>query len=357
MGILVTNWLARTPRLRALVSSPNRVPSFLRTVTNMSTIPGGARLLQAIEAPLTRSATFLVLAVKPGQDSLDTIRSTLSGVEGLAKNVAIRDLSNSFNCTIGIGSNIWDDLTKLTRPPELHPLPILKGSVHATVSTPGDLLFHIRSNRRDICFEFERQLLGQLGPSVSVIDSTIGFRYFDARDLLGFVDGTANPVGADTLDAAVITADTTTPTNNGGSYVVVQKYLHNLSTWSALKTEDQESIIGRTKLDNVELDDAPEGQQRSHKTLTTIEDEASGGEYSIVRDNMPFGSPAAGEYGTYFIGYSKKLWVVERMLENMFVGDPPGKHDRILDFSTAVTGTTFFVPSAEVLAGLGEEVC
>ncbi|KAK3903639.1 hypothetical protein C8A05DRAFT_43164 [Staphylotrichum tortipilum] len=319
----------------------------------MSTSVGsGGRLLQAVDAPLTRSATFLVLAAKPGQDALDTIRSTLSGVEGLAKNVSIRDLSASFNCTIGIGSNIWDALTKLSRPAELHPLPVLKGSVHATVSTPGDLLFHIRSNRRDICFEFERQLLGQLGPSVEVVDSTVGFRYFDARDLLGFVDGTANPVGADALDAAIVTDDKGSSTSNGGSYVVVQKYLHNLATWSALKTEDQESIIGRTKLDNVELDDAPAGQQRSHKTLTTVEDEATGGEHGIVRDNMPFGSPASGEYGTYFIGYSKKLWVVERMLEHMFVGDPPGKHDRILDFSTAVTGSTFFVPSVEVLGGL-----
>ena len=173
----------------------------------MSTVSSGARLLQAVDAPLTRSATFLVLAAKPGQDALDTIRSTLAGVDGLAKNVSIRDISASFNCTIGIGSNIWDVLTKLPRPAELHPLPILKGTVHATVSTPGDLLFHIRSNRRDICFEFERQLLGQLGPSVEVVDSTVGFRYFDARDLLGFVDGTANPVGADALDAAVITDD------------------------------------------------------------------------------------------------------------------------------------------------------
>jgi putative iron-dependent peroxidase len=303
---------------------------------------------QAIDTPLTRSATFLVLAAQPGEAALDTIRSTLSGVSGLAKNVAIRDIKSDFAYTVGIGSGIWDTLTKLPRPAELRPLPVLKGAVHATVSTPGDLFFHIRANRRDLCFEFERQLLGQLGQSVQVVDSTVGFRYFDARDLLGFVDGTANPVGEDIFSAGIVQDD---PNGSGGSYVVVQKYLHNLDEWGSLKTEDQESIIGRTKLDNIELDDAESGQ-RSHKTLTTIEDK-NGGEHAIIRDNMPFGSPGSGEYGTYFIGYSKSLWVVERMLQRMFVGDPPGKHDRILDFSTPVTGSTFFVPPIEILEGLG----
>ena len=314
---------------------------------SMSSALGGQ---QSVDAPLTRCATFLVLAARPGQDALRTIRSTLAGVEGLTKNVSIRDLHSNFSCTVGIGSALWDSLTKLPRPSELRPFPVLRGQVHATVSTPGDLLFHIRSDRRDICFEFERQLFGQLGDAVQVVDETTGFRYFDARDLLGFVDGTANPVGPDASSSAFIQAEDD-PHGVGGSYVVVQKYLHNLKEWSALKTEDQEAVIGRTKLDNIELDDAEKGQQMSHKTLATIEDE-EGNEHDIVRDNMPFGSPASGEYGTYFIGYSKKLWVTEKMLERMFVGCPEGKHDRILDFSTPVTGSTFFVPSAGVLAGL-----
>jgi putative iron-dependent peroxidase len=315
----------------------------------MTTMSSAGRQ-QSVDAPLTRSATFLVLAAEPGQAALDTIRSTLSGVEGLTKNVAIRDLDSQFTCTVGIGSGIWDGLTKLPRPTELRPLPVLQGAVHATVSTPGDLLFHIRSNRRDLCFEFERQLLNKLGKSVQVVDATVGFRYFETRDLLGFVDGTANPVGPAALSAAIVQDGPGGGSGGGGSYVMVQKYLHNLDGWESLKTEDQEAIIGRTKFDNIELDDAESGQ-RSHKTLTTIEDE-NGNEHGIVRDNMPFGSPASGEYGTYFIGYSKNLWVMERMLERMFIGHPPGKHDRILDFSTPVTGGTFFAPSVEVLAGL-----
>lgn len=237
----------------------------------------------------------------------------------------------------------------LPRPAELHPFKQVEGKKHTAVSTPGDLFFHIRSERRDLSFEFERQLMDRLGEAVKVEDETVGFRYFDTRDVLGFVDGTANPVGPDVTDAVLVTAQDDSA-GVGGSYVVVQKYLHDLKAWRSLSTEQQEAIIGRTKFDNIELDDAESGQQ-SHKSLATIEDE-DGSEHDILRDNMPFGSPAHGEFGTYFIAYSKKLWVVEKMMERMFVGDPPGLHDRILDFSKPVTGSTFFVPSASVLADL-----
>ncbi|CRL23414.1 Short-chain dehydrogenase/reductase SDR [Penicillium camemberti] len=306
---------------------------------------------QRVDAPLTQSATFLVLSVTNKPDAIETVRSTLAGVDSLAKNVSIRDLSAQFACTVGIGSDIWDRLTGLPRPSELRPFREIKGEKHTAVSTTGDLLFHIRSERRDICFEFERQLMDQLGDSVSVVDETVGFRYFDVRDLLGFVDGTANPVGL-AVPASVLVAEEDASAS-GGSYIVVQKYTHDLPGWKDLSTEQQERIIGRTKIDNVELDDAKSGQ-RSHKTLNTIEDE-DGNEHDILRDNMPFGSPGAGEFGTYFIGYTRRLWVIERMLERMFIGDPPGLHDRILDFSKPLTGTTFFAPSASLLASLGSD--
>lgn len=234
------------------------------------------------------------------------------------------------------------------RPQELHSFKEIKGEKHTAMSTPGDLLFHIRAERRDMCFEFERQLLDQLGRSVKVEDETVGFRYFDVRDLLGFVDGTANPVGIALPTSTLVTSED--GAGAGGSYLVVQKYVHDLKGWRGLKTEQQEAIIGRTKLDNVELDDAPSGEQQAHKSLTTIEQD--GVEYDILRDNMPFGSPGSGEFGTYFIGYSRRLWVIEKMLERMFVGDPPGLHDRILDYSTPMTGCTFFVPPANILASL-----
>jgi putative iron-dependent peroxidase len=306
---------------------------------------------QRVDAPLTRCATFLVVTVTKKPDSIQTVRSALAGLDSLAKNVSIRDLSSQFSCTVGIGSEIWDSLTGQPRPSELHPFREVNGATHTAVSTPGDLLFHIRAERRDICFEFERQLMDQLGDAVSVVDETVGFRYFDVRDLLGFVDGTANPVGP-AVPSSVLVAEEDS-SSQGGSYVVVQKYTHDLPGWKSLSTEQQEKIIGRTKIDNVELDDAESGQ-RSHKTLATIEDD-QGNEHDILRDNMPFGSPGSGEFGTYFIGYTRRLWVIEKMLERMFVGDPPGLHDRILDFSKPLTGVTFFAPSASFLTSLDSD--
>ena len=179
---------------------------------------------------------------------------------------------------------------------------------------PGDLLFHLRAEREDMTFELERQLLDVVGDAAAVADETTGFRYFDARDLLGFVDGTANPTGAELPDAALITADAD-PAFAGGSYVVVQRYVHDMAAWATLSTEDQEAIMGRTKIDNIELDD-DEAPRKSRESLATIEDGA-GGELAILRDNMPFGRPGAGEFGTYFIGYSGRLWVIEQMLERM----------------------------------------
>ena len=304
-------------------------------------------MTQSIDLPLTRCAIFLVLVVAEGDDARAAVRGVLGDLEDLLTSVAFREPDGQLSCTVSIGSRVWTDLTGRPQPAELHPFREIAGAVHTAVSTPGDLLFHIRADRQDLCYELECLLLERLGAAVTTADEVTGFRYFDTRDLLGFVDGTANPVGPD-LPASTLVGDED-PDAAGGSYVVVQKYLHSFEAWQALSTEQQEAIIGRRKADDVELDDAVSGQ-KSHKTLATITDDQ--GEHDILRDNMPFARPGSGEYGTYFIGYSRHLWVVERMLERMFVGDPPGMHDRLLDFSTARTGCVFFAPSAEVLAGL-----
>lgn len=171
---------------------------------------------QRVDAPLTQSATFLVLSITDSSNAIKNVRSTLASVGDLSKNVAIRDLGASFACTVGIGSDVWDRVTSLPRPAELHPFPTVKGETHTAPSTSGDLLFHIRSERRDLCFEFERQLMDLLGDAVKVVDETVGFRYFDVRDLLGFVDGTANPVGP-AVPASILVAEEDASAV-GGSY-------------------------------------------------------------------------------------------------------------------------------------------
>jgi porphyrinogen peroxidase len=303
---------------------------------------------QSIEAPLSQAAIFLVVGVGEGADALATVRDTLGGLDDLVKTVGFRDLSARLSCIAGIGSDLWDRLGAPAKPRELKPFAEIQGKPHRAPATPGDILFHIRAERPDICFEFERILLQTLGAAVTMIDEVSGFRYFDARDLLGFVDGTANPTGHEIGDSALVGEED--PEFAGGSYVVVQKYLHDLAAWGRTSTALQEEIVGRTKIDNIELDDdaAP---RKSHKTLATIVD-ADGNEHDILRDNMPFGRAGHGEFGTYFIGYTRYLWVIETMLRRMYVGEPEGAYDRLLDFSTPHTGTTFFAPSRSTLATL-----
>ena len=161
--------------------------------------------------------------------------------------------------------------------------------------------------------------MNALGGSVTVVDETTAFRYFDARDLLGFVDGTANPVGPELTEAALIGDED--PDFAGGSYVVVQKYLHDLTTWASYGADQQSEIIGRDKADNIEHPDAATGQ-KAHKTLATLE--VGGVERAILRDNMPFGRAGSGEFGTYFIGYAGNVTVTLTMLRRMFLGDPLG---------------------------------
>jgi porphyrinogen peroxidase len=305
---------------------------------------------QAVSAPLTRAAIFLVVTINKGEGDVGAVRSFCADFAGLVRAVEFRDLEAGLSCVLGIGSDAWDRLFGEPRPAELHPFREFRAGSRHAVATAGDLLLHIRAKRMDLCFEMAAQIMAKLGGAVTAVDEVHGFRYFDDRDLLGFVDGTENPRGQAVIDAALI--GTEDPAFAGGSYVITQKYLHDLVGWNALPTETQERIIGRTKLADIELDDAVKPTS-AHNALTTISE--NGQELQIVRDNMPFGKVGEGEYGTYFIGYCRTPRVTEQMIENMFIGKPPGNYDRLLDFSRAATGTLFFVPSATFLDALGED--
>jgi putative iron-dependent peroxidase len=304
---------------------------------------------QPVSAPLTRAAIFLIVTINPGPENRAAVRSFCADVGGLIRAVEFRDLEAGLSCVIGIGSDAWDRLFGKPRPAELHPFREVRAGPRHAVSTPGDLMFHIRAKRMDLCFEMAVQIMARLAGAVTAIDEVHGFRYFDDRDLLGFVDGTENPRGEAVIDAALIGEED--PAFAGGSYVIVQKYLHDLPGWNALSTEAQERIIGRTKLADIELDDSVKPTS-AHSALNTITE--NGKELKILRDNMPFGSVGTAEFGTYFIGYCRTPRVTEQMIENMFIGRPPGNYDRLLDFSRAVTGTLFFVPSQTFLESVEE---
>jgi putative iron-dependent peroxidase len=301
---------------------------------------------QPLLSPLTNAAIFLVLTIDPGGE--EVVRDLLSDWSGLQRAVGFRSPGPPLAGVAGIGSAAWDRLFGGPRPAELHPFRALTGTVHRAVSTPGDLLLHVRHERMDLCFEFASQVMTRLAGAVNVADEVHGFRFFDERDLLGFVDGTENPVGRAAGEAALV--GDSDPDFTGGSYVIVQKYLHDMQAWNALSVEDQERAIGRSKLSDIEMPDDVK-PPNSHVALNTIED-PDGTERAILRANMPFGELGRGEFGTYYIAYAATPSVTEQMLVNMFIGNPPGNYDRILDFSTAVTGGLYFVPSADFLDDL-----
>jgi putative iron-dependent peroxidase len=281
---------------------------------------------QPVLAPLTPAAIFLVATIDEGGES--AVHDALPDVSGLVRAIGFRDPTKHLSVIVSIGSEAWDRLFVGPRPAELHPFAEIRGGRHHAPATAGDLLFHIRAESMDVCFELATKLVEAMGSAITIVDEVHGFKFFDNRDLMGFVDGTENP------DA-------------GGCYVHVQKYVHDMDSWNSLSTEEQERVIGRTKLDDIELDDAVK-PANSHLALNVITDD-DGTELKIVRHNMPFGEIGKGEFGTYYIGYSRTPSVTERMLDNMFIGDPPGNTDRILDFSTALTGGLFFTPIADFL--------
>ena len=294
--------------------------------------------------PPAASAVVLVLTVSPGYE--EDVKDALTDVNGIIRAVRFRAPEAHLTAVIGLSSALWDRLfPDLRKPAGLHPFVPLDGGRHQAPATPGDIAIHVRCHRQDMSFELARRLRERLGEAVQVVFEVNGFRYFDERDLLGFVDGTESPIGGE-ADRVVFVGEED-PGYKGGSYLVLQKYLHDLAAWNALTVEQQESAIGRHKLDDIEIPDDDKAPD-AHARLTSISD-ADGNDRKIVRENMPFGSIAENEMGTCFIGYCATPDTIEVMLRNMFLGDPPGTYDRILDFSTAVSGGLFFVPTADFL--------
>lgn len=312
---------------------------------------------QTILTRKTKAAIFLVFTIDDGGE--EAVRDALEAIPGLNNAVSSRAPEAALAGIVSIGSEAWDRLFAGPRPRSLRPFVPYEGEVHTAPATPADLLVHIKSDDMGLCYELGAKITEALGDAVTVVDEVHGFRYFDLRDLIGFVDGTENPTGQAAIDA--ITVGDEDPDFAGGSYVAVQRYVHDLSSWNDLSTEEQEAAIGRTKLDNVEMPDDVK-PPNSHIALNVVEDE-NGEEIDVVRDNMPYGDVSGstvngpgtngkGVNGTYYIAYSATPDVTEEMLRKMFIGDPPGTYDRLLDFTTAVTGAQFFTPTLDFIDDL-----
>lgn len=308
--------------------------------------------IQPVTNPPGENALFLVLTIKEGQEAIDQVTDFCSGFTAFIRSLSKRFPQSHFNAVMGFGSHAWDRLfPDQPKPKELVTFQELRGKKHTAVATPGDLFFHVRADSQDICYEMADIIQQQLEDYTQSEDETHGFRYLDGRAIIGFVDGTENPEPVIAADYALVGDED--PEFKYGSYAFAQKYLHNMKEWRNLSTEQQEYVIGRRKFNDIELSDE-EKPKTAHNNVSKAHD-ADGNEMKILRANVAFAQPSKNEYGTYFIGYSRAFSVTHKMLTNMFTGNPEGYVDRLLDFSTPVTGNLFFVPTYDFLDAMGDD--
>jgi putative iron-dependent peroxidase len=285
---------------------------------------------------------FMVWNFKDGLDVKAVFNKLCKLLINLNNSANVRFPVSRASCVMGIGHDAWLRLQlPAPLPKELTNFAPIAGEKHTAVATKGDLHFHIRADNTSICYDMASAITDVLSEVAVSTEEVHGFRYWDSRSILGFVDGTENPQGQDRELFSMIGNDD--EVYKGASYLFVQKYVHNLTAWKGLSTGQQEKVIGRSKANDIEMDDDVK-PSNAHIALANV-----GDDLKIVRDNMPFGNMSTNEMGTYFIAYASTFSTVQKMLNNMFIGSPAGNYDRILDFSTAKTGSLFFVPTFNMI--------
>lgn len=290
---------------------------------------------------------FMVWVFKENEAIKPVFERVCALMSNLNNSAQVRTVTSRASAVMGISHKAWKKLNlPEPLPKELADFSPIIGQKHMAVSTPGDLHFHIRADNKSYCIDMAAAISEALSQVANCIEEIHGFRYWDGRSILGFVDGTENPNGKDREFFGIIGDDD--EKYKGGSYLFVQKYIHDLVAWRALPVAEQERVFGRSKANDIEMPDDIK-PTNSHSALANVGDDKK-----IVRDNMPFGNMASNEMGTYFIAYANTFSTITEMLTKMFKGHPEGNYDRVLDFSTATTGTLFFVPTFEMLDSFGE---
>jgi porphyrinogen peroxidase len=288
---------------------------------------------------------FLVWNFKKDQEVEAVFHRICALVINLNNSGEIRFPDSGATCIMGIGHDAWRRLgLPVPLPKELENFMPIVGGKHTAVATRGDLHFHIKGRVGSICFDMAAAITQILDPVAVPVEEVHGFRYWDGRSILGFVDGTENPEGEKRAFFGLIGEED--PVYKGGSYLFIQKYIHDLKAFKALSVEQQEKVFGRYKESDVEMPDEVK-PSNSHSALANV-----GDDLKVIRDNMPFGNMSTNEMGTYFIAYASTFSTVKKMLDKMFIGSPEGNYDRLLDFSTPKTGSLFFAPSLSFLKNI-----
>ncbi len=290
------------------------------------------------------NGSFITLTVADDANTTTRARAAVAGTNALVQAIGHKDLGARMECTVAIGSRCWDRLFPTQRPEGLRPFEAMADGNRTFPATAADILLHITSYRWDLNYQLARYLVDSFGGTASVVEDVQGFKYLDDRDLIDFVDGTENPQAQERDDAVLVGSGE--PAFAGGSFVTVQRYVHDFGRWNGEAVEMQERVVGRTKHDDIELQgDAKPAWAHNEKSKLV---DSAGEEIKMYRQNMAYGN--AIEAGTVFIAYANSFEVVHASLKQMIYADDNGDYDRLLDYTTAVTGATFFAPSADFLA-------
>jgi len=289
----------------------------------------------------------MVWNFKKGIEIKNAFKKLCALISNLNNSANVRFPDSKASVVMGIGYGAWHvlDLPK-PLPKEFEEFTPIAGTKHTAVATKGDLHLHIRADEHSFCIDAASAISETIAGIAEAAEEIHGFKYWDSRSILGFVDGTENPHGPEREYFGIIGNEDIY--YKGASYLFVQKYIHDLKAWRSLPVSEQEKVIGRSKTDDIEMADDVK-PSNAHSALANV-----GDDFKIVRDNMPFGNMSTNEMGTYFIAYASSFNTVKKMLTNMFIGSPKGNYDKILDFSSPKTGTLFFVPTFEMLDKFAE---
>ena len=303
---------------------------------------------QSVILPLpSNHARFIVLNLK--NLSIDGLKQQLNALLSTRDRLITQHPEAEIKTSIAFGPELWAKLYHTT-PEGFKQLEPIQGAFEMPV-VPADVLIHIASARTDICFALSQSFFDGIQDQVEVLDERVCFRYLDGRDLTGFIDGTENPqFPDDRAETALLGEDS--GIFEDGSFIFAQRYVHELEKWKRLKVDAQENVIGRSKLESIEMDDEHK-PENAHIARVVIEDN-EGEELEILRHSLPYGD-GQGEQGLFFIAYTKDLTRIDRMLVNMFGTQGDGIHDRLLHFVTPMDGAYFFAPNEEVLEVILED--
>lgn len=294
----------------------------------------------------SRFARFLVLR-RHSNLSLSAITAALRELAVARTRLQGQHPEAGLISSVAFGGALWQAL-KGNSPEAWHELAPLQGKFSMPAEA-ADIFLHIRSDSFDLCYELAQIFMAGLSGRVDVLEECAGFRYLDSRDLTGFIDGTENPQTHEERAETALLADGEFA---GGSFVFAQRYVHHLDKWHRLSVDAQEHVIGRSKLESIELDEDVM-PPNSHVARNVIEED--GEELAILRHSLPYGD-AGGEHGLFFLAYTRDLSILDRMLANMFGTADDDLSDRLLNFTTPVGGAYFFAPSEEMLAAVvGED--